>query len=114
MSTDLAAWQRNLAALIDGEKEADDDVLRERVDIVREIVRSWRELRIRTCCPLTARLLEERGIFGQVVADASRGGVSPYREAFALAFLRHVMERFDDPAANIAAFEEEMILAFHG
>jgi hypothetical protein len=113
VSVDLGAWQQGIAALIDGDASTDDEVLRERVEIVREIVRSWRELRIRTCCPLTTRLLEARGLFADTVAEAARAGVSPYREVFALAFLRHVLDRFEGQIGATAAFEEEMILANH-
>ena len=120
MSVDLAQWQRETAALIDGGSySGDDDALRmiarsEHLDVVREIVRSWRELRIRTCCPLTAALLEQRDLFRDAVRDAVRGGASPYREELAMTFLSHVIDRFDDDElVAVAAFEEEMIRANH-
>ena len=120
MNFDIADWQRGAAALIggafyDGPDPALQELARsERLDIIREIIQSWRVLRIRTCCPLTAGLLEARGIFPEVVAVASENGASPYREAFAMAFLAFVAERFEDEdVVETARFEEEMIRAFH-
>ena len=114
MSVDLGAWQQGVAALINGEREAEDDAWRERVDVVRQIVGAWRELRIRSACPLTAMMLEERGVFREVVAKFSRGGVPAYSEAFAIEFLHHIAEEFEDEeVAAVAAYEEERILAHH-
>jgi hypothetical protein len=120
VSVDLSAWQNGVAALIDGRAyDGDDDALRclagsERLEIVREIVQSWREVRIRATCPLTTMLLEERGAFAATVAEASRGGVSAHREEFAMTFLGHVAETFEeDDVAAVAAWEEERIRAHH-
>jgi hypothetical protein len=121
MTVDLGAWQEGLAALIDGRAyEGGDGALRElaeseRLDVVREIVQSWREVRIRATCPLTAMLLQERGIFAETVANASRGGVSAHREEFATAFLGYVAGTFgDDDVAAVAEWEEQQIRAHHG
>ena len=114
MSVDLLAWQQNMADLINGDLEPGDEAWRERTDVVREVVGSWRELRIRSTCPLTSTLLEERGAFRDVVAQVSRDGVSPYHEAFAMAFLHHVAETYEDEeVAAVAAYEEERIRANH-
>jgi hypothetical protein len=120
MSFDLATWQRATTELIAGAMyDGDDPALRElagseRLEIVRDIVRAWRELRIRTSCPLTTELLDERGIFTETVAAASRNGASPYPEAFATAFLAYVTQHFDDEdLVETAEFEREMIRVYH-
>lgn len=121
MSFDLAEWQRAATELIGGGTySGDDPSLRElarseRLDIVREIVVSWRELRIRTSCPLTTAILDERGIFAETVGGATRNGASPYREALAIAFLDYVAGQFnDEDLLETAAFEAEMIRFYHG
>lgn len=119
MSFDLAAWQHAATELIGGGTYAGDDVAllalagSERLDIVREIVRSWRELRIRTSCPLTSTLLDERGTFTETVATVTRNGASPYREALALTFLDYVATESDDEdTIETAEFESDMIRAY--
>ncbi|HEY0143356.1 MAG TPA: hypothetical protein VGF48_20860 [Thermoanaerobaculia bacterium] len=113
--SELASLQRGLASLIRGERPGTEDCyLREvagspRLNIVRDVIASWRDLLLRRAAPLTTRVLDERGRLGDALARIACRPESPFVEDLAMSFLADYEADDDSLVAEIARFEREMI-----
>lgn len=120
MSVDLAALQRGLADVLrGGDPPADDAYVHEvaqsqGVVVVREILRSWRELMIRRACPMTVVLLQQRDLFQDALSVFLRHGSPPSIDEIALVFLDLAADSADPLLAAVAQFERAMIRTCHG
>ena len=120
MSVDLAAMQRGLADVLRGGDPPAGDAYVSAVaeshgiTVVREILRSWREVMIRRACPMTVVLLQQRDLFQDALSVFLRHGSPPSIDEIALVFLDLAAGSADPLLAAVAQFERAMIRTCHG
>lgn len=110
---DLAKQQRELRALIkQGPSAASGDPYIDAVagsahlDVLREMILSWRRFDIERSCRLTATLLKQRGLFDEAVEHfTATADISPFVERLAEAFLEQTSRRQDPLLAAVARLE---------
>lgn len=114
---DLAKQQRDLLALIRCGSIADssdsyiDKVARSpHLQVLREVVLSWRAFDVERSCRLTAALLKQRGWFDdEVRAFAATANISPFVERLRDNFLEQMARHTDLLIAAVAQFELYLI-----
>jgi hypothetical protein len=81
------------------------------LDVVRDIADSWRRFALQRQCPLTWRLMEQRGRLDHHFARLARQpGLSPFLQIMARQFLDLVTDAAGDPLeAAVARFERVLI-----
>jgi hypothetical protein len=116
--TSIAEHQRAMLALIVADSTASiDDPYAAAIadslplDVVRDIADSWRRFALQRLCPLTWRLMEQRGRLDHHFALlAQRPGLSPFLQILARQFLDQVGDETEDALeAAVARFERVMI-----
>lgn len=111
----IAELQRGLASLIhEGRVDSNDAYVQsvaqsERLDVVREVIASWRVLLLRQSVPLTVSLLGERGRFSVTTAEES-----PFIAEMACAFVEGFVDDADPLVAAAAKFERTMLRGAQG
>jgi hypothetical protein len=114
---DLARQQRDLLALIKcGSLQESGDPYIEKVarsphlEVLREVVLSWRAFDVERSCRLTATLLKQRSCFDDAVrAFAATANISPFVERLRDAFLGQMIGHTDPLIAAVAQFELYLI-----
>ena len=120
MSVDLAALQRGLANVLRGSAPPPGDAYvaevaeSQGIVVVREILRSWRELLLRRACPMTVVLLDQRDLFQDALSVFLTQGSPPSIDEMALVFLDISAESADPLLSAVAQFERAMIRTCHG
>ena len=81
------------------------------LDVVRDIADSWRRFALQRQCPLTWRLMEQRGRLDHHFARLAQcRGLSPFLQILARQFLDQVAEATDDDLeAAVTRFERVLI-----
>ena len=114
---DLAAHQRALLALIEGDQsstDVDEEYLRDvaasdGLRVLREIVAHWEVYDIRRACPLTATALQGSGRFVEAVGAVRFEGTSAFLDERVSVFLDNVADAEGGVIASIARFEQAII-----
>ena len=109
-SMELADHQRAMRDLLRGTAVADDPYVRAAaastgIEVLRDIVRTWRRYRLDRQCRLTTAMLKRRGGYDEALEHAS----SPYIEAAAGEFLDAAASCADPLVVSVAAFERAML-----
>jgi hypothetical protein len=116
--TSIADHQRAMLALVVADPTAAiDDPYAAAIsdslplDVVRDIADSWRRFALQRLCPLTWRLMEQRGrLDHHFVRLARRRGLSPFLQILARQFLDQVADETDDALeAAVVRFERMLI-----
>jgi hypothetical protein len=119
----IAQHQRDLFRLVtlgDDRIGADDPYIKAvaqspQLEMLREVILSWREFDVERSCVLTSALLRRLGIFKELVREfASRGPISPFVEKLGEAFLEGVSAYGNPVVASMARFELAILKVKHG
>jgi hypothetical protein len=106
--------QRAMRDLLRGRRGADDPYVAAAaasagLEVMRDIVRGWRRLRLDRHCRLTAAMLKRTRRYAGVLHELERGPVSPYIEAAAESFLDAARACGDPLVASVAEFERALL-----
>ncbi len=117
MSFDLAALQGQLASLVRGRRPNDAGDYIHTVstsvgmEVMREIIVSWRDLILRRTCPLTAALLDHHGRLKGAIASLCTRPMPAYIDSMAAEFVAGFIDDADPLIAAAAQFEQAVLLA---
>jgi hypothetical protein len=120
MSFDLATLQIQLASLVRGQRpDGAGDYVQTvgasvGMEVMREIIASWRDLLLRRSCPLTAALLDHHGRLKGAIASLNRRSVPAFIDSMAAEFVSGFMADDDPLVAAAAQFEHAVLLARQG
>jgi hypothetical protein len=120
MSFDLATLQSQLASLVRGRRPDDAGHYIHAVstsvgmEVMREIIASWRDLMLRRSCPLTAALLAHHGRLKGAIASLGARPMPAYIDSMAAEFVAGFVDDADPLVAAAAQFEHAVLLARQG
>ena len=85
-----------------------------RVEILTQIMQSWRTYDVKRACPLTAAALQARGSWESTLEYFNAEPHSPFVERLADRFLDVASEHVDPLVASVARFERAYLAALRG
>lgn len=85
-----------------------------RVEILTQIMQSWRLYDVKRACPLTAAALQARGSWESTLEQFNAESHSPFVEQLASRFLDIASEHMDPLIASVARFERAYLAALRG